>query len=296
MGGSLKDRLGAILAVLGFIIICVIYVRMRVADGGINEKVFDPYGYYVPEQRSAANEQITYAEYNLGRLNSCKQKTLLQAKTISFAGTGDKTLKCFFLSASEYRNWAEDKTVVPAKGQVCSDLSLDSNGGSTDKEEKRVLDMINKDWLGGTAVTSVDAVRNYNDEYFNAHYAGVNYIYEIVSPFTFKFQNVNNSGTLDNQEIIIVSTDGKYRITFSHVANWFCAGEPGEPSDYEKDNVDSSWLNHMHQTIVGNSGNSKVKNGPAGMIIGYGKDDTTVKFEKKNNSGWEVIKFGDMIK
>lgn len=136
----------------------------------------------------------------------------------------------------------------------------------------------------------------------------------IISPFQFVFGNMNTtsrhemegsgSSPVVVEEIVIVSRDGKCRITFDNVVNWFCAGPVGTQGDAistEWDDVDKTykkiykgWTEHssgknVHYSLIGNSGNAVVTGGGSGYIIGYAKEDTTVKIEYLNGTRWEEI-------
>lgn len=301
MYGSLKDRLGAILALLGFIIICCIYVFMKSQNGKSVEKVFGPETFYTPEQIADENQRQLYAEYNLGRLNECKKTTLSTTAVRSLSGISGSNWSCFFIPKSVYSTTLQ-KT-VPTGSDYKAALGLTDR--CTDKNEIKIYgDLISTDSFGSAAYDFAQAIVDYSgtDTFTEVGADGKvktpkpNVVYEIVAPFSFKFENVNNAGTNDNKHIVILSADGKYRITFNKVANWFCAGSDGKPSDYENSGNNASWLRHVHQTIIGNSSNAKVKGGSAGCIIGYGYDDTTVIIEEIGNGGWVQTSLSEAIK
>lgn len=114
----------------------------------------------------------------------------------------------------------------------------------------------------------------------------------IVSPFDFKFLNNN---TDDGKSIVIGNLNDTVRITFDNTANWFCAGIPvmsmteSDSGDYYESYDDWTSHNQNHRNIFGISTNSKIRSGPAGVVIGYASNLTTMRIEEFNGISWEQI-------
>lgn len=99
--------------------------------------------------------------------------------------------------------------------------------------------------------------------------------YPLIAPFNFNFRTANTDGST----ITIESEDKTMVITFDNVLCWFC-GMKGTNVNYE------DLVNHRsHGDVVGDSANSSVTSGSAGCIVGFGGQNTTVRFECLNSEG-----------
>lgn len=140
--------------------------------------------------------------------------------------------------------------------------------------------------LDATAISRIGAV-SFSE-------LGVSDVCQIISPYGFTFGN-NNTAVDSPEEIVIynVSSSNPIRITFSNVANWYCAGEQGTTmtvgSSTSKDTA--SWEEHgnYHLSIIGSSSNAVISGGSAGSLIGYGNPATTVTIEQKTDNTWDTI-------
>lgn len=128
-----------------------------------------------------------------------------------------------------------------------------------------------------------------NNDSYNLYIEDESGFNQILAPFPFNFISTNTEGNT----ITIVDTSGKVRITFTNVANWFCAGQPVADSsaDVSENLSYNSWLSHgtPHGTIIGATANAEVKSGTAGVIIGYANYSTEVTVEVLKDGGYKTI-------
>ena len=268
----MSDRKYTILAFLGFILLCVIYVFNVNPDRYTN--TFMVGDYYAPDSvSSAASANKIYEELAGGRQVACPQtEMVMSSENIAYitgiylqSETNKYNNTCFFLTFDDI---GMDNSVV-SKQDYITKLNLKA----TNIEN-------------ATALSLSSIVNNINDDYV-----------EIVAPFKFIFNNVNT--TDGNNKLEIINSAGNCMIVFEDVANWFCAGTPGtESNNNENSNtIPEDWPNHQHNTIIGNSANAVVAGGQAGQVIGYATSNTRVSIYYKNDSGeeWKPMTIKDWL-
>jgi len=121
--------------------------------------------------------------------------------------------------------------------------------------------------------------------------------YEIIAPFSYSFLNTNLDDSKSNT-IIIKNANGTCRMTVENAANWFCAGTVGTETVYTNtsDTAPKSWAEHSqkHMTKIGASSTVK-SSGSAGELIGYGDNDTVIKFEAYVNGAWGEVSLYELV-
>ena len=306
------DKLGMVLSFVAVIIICIVVGRNYNFDA--SEKVYAVDEYYTAKEfgdRSTSEKEL-YAQMTGAKTSSCPVTTL--------SSTENGTLRISIYT--QHNNWVNNNFFVPNNY-----LGLDSSlvnprvalWDTSDGENRPLTDLLGLNTASSAITTSGD--QKINDLFTENLFAGVDYI-EIVSPFTFTFDNVNtNSINTDGYETIaIINSTGNIRITFSNVANWFCAGSPSS-GEYQSGTVVNNdgtvsarvipWYKHgngeeydsvtntvqkfPHTTIIGNTANASVRGGSAGFVIGYAHYDTTFRIEKLVNGTWVNISFKEWI-
>lgn len=119
---------------------------------------------------------------------------------------------------------------------------------------------------------------------------GVYQCYEIIAPFTFKYDNSNMES--ERNKIVIYNTSRTCRITIEDVDNWFCAGLPGQEMtvDSRMSEGPITWVQHgqKHLSFIGNHSNSIKKGGSAGELLGYGSANTKFTIEIHTDAGWQT--------
>lgn len=304
----MSDKVGVVLSLLAFIIITVIVVNNYNFEA--DEAQFGIGDYYVagtPADRANSEKQLL-AQMNGARNVACPQTTMEKTadglyRIGSYKVDPDGVLwrnEYFFLSNKVMKNTAGNALITP----------VDSNWeGSGSGVQKSFVENsgIERDIAFSMNPTIHDLFPFINDTV------------EIISPFTFTFDNINTNSrheitiggnSVYCEQIVIISKDGKCRITFDNVANWFCAGpidSQGEVISQEYDEATESykpvrktWEQHsskdtVHYSVIGNSGNAVVTGGGPGLVIGYAKPDTIVKFEYNNGGSWQDMSLHDWM-
>lgn len=301
----MSDRVGIFLALVAFVIISIVVVKNY--NFAADDVQFTEGGFYVAGTQAdrQMSEKQLLAQMNGVRNVHCPQTAISQTEhgMCRIAVYNNGTLwrnECFFIP-NEYLNekYKLHNPITPYWDETGKDtrcavdlMHLDSSIAKT--LNPKMSSLISD----GTGSGS-----NYKFP------SGEQYA-ELISPFQFVFENLNTSSKHtdeagnDVEKIVIVSKDGKCRITFDNVANWFCAGDVGEKgeavssvwneAEERYDPVYKTWEEHatgenVHYSIIGNSGNAIVSGGGAGTVIGYAKGDTTVKVEYLAGSTWTEL-------
>ena len=257
----MKDRVYMVLAFLGFVVLCVVYVF-----NNDSTKLFVQYdavdSYYIPKDQAYNNDQAAneiFEEMNGSRSVHCPQTELKRAQAIIPNN----------IPSGSQRS-AYGVTCFPVNGYVT---------GTTDA-------LLNSDSLN--AIPNVDLAEAVKLSQLNG--IDQDAYYELIAPFSFVFGNNNTDST---NIIQLVSTTGNCRITFSNVANWYCAGPVGTVSQtgsgtYENE---TAWDMHddKHLSVIGKSTNAVVNHGSSGYVVGYGTSETTILVEVLTSDGFEPI-------
>ena len=267
----MSDKWYTVLAFIGFIILCVIYVFNVNPDRYIN--TFMVGDYYAPESvTSAQSAAEIYQDLSGGRKVSCPQTTLSMSENNIAYVTGMYILSeknmynniCFWLTFDSI-----DKPVVTiSPSGYKSELSLNSD--NIEKSQTQTMSSL---------------VNGITGEYV-----------EIIAPFKFLFDSVN---TIDPTKISIMNSSGNCMLVFEDTANWFCAGPIGTESENNDGStaVPEDWVNHQHNTVMGSSSNAVISGGQAGQVIGYATKDTKVSIYAKVNGSdeWTQISVKDWL-
>lgn len=263
----MKDRVYMVLAFLGFIVLCIVYVF-----NSDSTKMFVQYdavdSYYVPKDQAYNNDMAAnqiFEEMNGSRSVHCPQTELKRALAItpnSIASGNERSaygVTCFPVNA--YVTGMTDAITGPEKLDQITNIS----------------------GVAPVTLTQLGAV-------------DVGAQYELIAPFSFVFGNNN---TDSDKTIVLVSTTGNCRITFSNVSNWFCAGPVGTVSQtgsgtYENE---TSWDMHdgKHLSVMGKSNNAIVDHGSSGYVVGYGTTETTILVEKLTDDGYKPISLREFM-
>ena len=288
----MKDRVYMALAALGFVLICIIFVKNY--DVKQDAKTFEIGTYYTPDisnQQKSAYE--IYQQIAGSRAIQCPE-TGLSGYNGMIANIG------VMFSNNTHNRYDVSYWIFPMSisNEDGGFISLDSG---SDIYYKNVMHLGSSYTVAGT-VAAKDL------------YSGINLPDEpwpIISPFAFSFLNSNtdNVDYVETEEvevsssgetIIIINSKRNCRITFDNVSNWFCAGPVGTSMTLgsKTNNDEIEWENHRghHQTIIGSSGNADVNGGGAGQVIGYANKNTTVAIEVLVGTDWVPISADDFIK
>ncbi len=290
----MKDRIYMVLAFLGFILLAVVTISNYDIDQ--DEKVFAVGDFYTPQTvRSRVDSSVElYAQMSGDRGRGCPQssmqKVIGSVKNIESLNSSNERNKygatCMFVPCSVMVNGASSNVEI-------------NPSFTSGKDPDSVRSQLNaKCSLVGTDSLMLGDLWNID---------GDTYV-ELVAPFNFTFGNIN---TTDNDTIIITNTLGNCRITFSGVANWFCAGTPGtswltgsgtannltawEDHGKQTRGADGSNINAAHLTIVGKTSNSQINGGTVKDVVGYGTADTSVYIEVYGNNSWEPMSIYEFI-
>lgn len=273
----MKDRVYLALAVVGFIIIVFICVNNQ--DGPTNYE-YDVGGAYTPVQRDDMGSAAELYQQLIGsRVLTCPVVEMSKSKDTvplsNVVGAGDHIYGVNYMFVEQ--SLISNDTVNPTLSEVKEPLNL-SDKWDDKTNDIRIADLFTSD----------------------APIQSTGECFKLLAPFSFSFENVNvSSDGSSTQTIILNNAKGNCRITFSNVANWFCAGPYGTTTrvSASTDGI-AQWEEHYtaHHTIIGNSGNATVKGGYSGYCIGYGTGDTTIKIEKYSNGKWIVLSLEDFIK
>lgn len=298
----MSDKVGIFLSIVALIIIGIVVAKNY--NFAADEKQFTEGGFYVagtPANRQMSEKQLL-AQMNSARNVQCTQTQISQTERgmcrIAIYNKSDLWRNEYFFIPNEYL----DEGVKLLNPQEAYWTDADNTHGSSIRSACDILN-INSSVADSKTVTLRDL-------------CDIDGYCELIAPFQFVFENMNTNskheclecnvtdGRGSCEKIVIVSKDGRCRITFDHVANWFCAGDIGEPGQATSTEWDEStesyitkrksWEEHaagqnVHYSVIGNSGNSVVSGGGAGIIIGYGKPTTTVKIEYLNGTIWNEI-------
>lgn len=300
----MSDKVGVFLSLVAFIIIAIVVSKNY--NFAADEVQFTEGGFYVagtPADRQMSEKQLL-AQMNSARNVQCPQTHIAETtnglcRIAVYNKDKDNKWRNEYFFIPNY--WLKDKEVKLLNPQEAYWTDADK-GAST---VRSACEMLN---INAAAADTTGVTLN--------QLCGITEYCELVAPFQFVFENLNTTSRHDCtqcnvvegkgscEKIVIVSKDGKCRIIFDHVANWFCAGEigkEGEATSTEWDDVTESyktkrksWDEHatgqnVHYSVMGNSGNSTVSGGGAGIVIGYGKPETTVKIEYLSGSTWTEL-------
>ena len=267
----MKDRIYMVLALLGFVVISVVFVK-NYDKTGRDARDFEIGAYYSPSrsQRSESAYEI-YQQIAGTRSITCPETSLS-----SFSGMA---LNIGTMYGSSTRSLYDcTYWMFPLS------ISNPEGGFATTDKWAEVL-KINKNMQSGCTVESLYSHLESDIDGF-----------EIIAPFDFDFVNYNTDGT---NSIIIKNKRNNCRITFGNISNWFCAGPVGTTMTVGKnvENTVKTWEEHnsFHQTIIGNTNNAKIQSGSAGQIIGYANTGTTVTIEVLQDDKWEITNFKNFV-
>lgn len=278
----MKDKVYMVLSVLGFVLICFIFVQNY--DVKQDSKEFELGSYYVPtitsQQDSAAE---IYQQISGSRAIRCPETSLS-----TYEGAKANIASMFnnaYPNKYEATMWMFPTSIVP---NTSSRLSLDANN------ENYYVKSLN---LGNqyTAASKVTVRNLYNDIVSDDE------AFPIIAPFQFYFVNSNTDNDEGNGETIIIQNSKKNcKITFTNASNWFCAGAYGTTMTLgsRTTNDKISWEEHKghHQTVIGQSANASVNGGGAGQVIGYATGSTEVLIEYLDGTDWMPISVDTFIK
>lgn len=271
----MRDKVYMVLAFIGFVIIAVVVVINRGAAGNTYYEIGSS---YVPAQRTdLMSSKELYNQLTGLRALTCPAITRESTKNGRVVLTSiwgsyydhPYDLSCLFLSNNAL---SSGSTINPSLSSFESDLMLSAEDKTADSV--LIKDLFTVDVFGTTGCT------------------------EIIAPFTFMYSNMNTSVKIDDstkaivQDIVITNLKGNCRITFSNVANWFCAGPIGTES--LKSNTSDgivAWENHAtaHHSIIGDSPNAIVRGGVSGDVIGYANSNTSITIEVFENGSFKKV-------
>lgn len=275
------------LAFLGFIFLAIVCIRNY--DGTQEKKEFGPFTYYVPDFRYDTVSSKTLYDRLLNRRSiTCPETTMRRSDSMvsmgSVCGSGHPyNITSFFVGWDDLGV----KQVVLRKASWWKGLGFSSESVLSGSGEVSFATLF-ADQEMGLDNNTVDENGGYN-------------VVEIVAPFSFNYGNVNTN-TENGCDIVIINAGGndkqKCRITFHNVANWFCAGTPGQTMEVKNGTGkgEQSWEDHSqcHQTIIGNTKNADINGGSAGTVLGYANGATTIKIEIYDGS-WKTVSIMDWI-
>jgi hypothetical protein len=283
----MKDRVAMTLAFIGFIIIAVVVINNY--DTTQDEKDFAVGTYYTPSNvKSKTDSSVElYQQMTGSRKLTCPQTEMSK--------TTNSTFTLATLYGNNNTNKYNAKTLFVTStfaGATSTNLTMDNSDS-----DNPIFNLANV----GLSTSGIAKANNMSTETEGVKlgelwdFGEYNYI-EIIAPFNFVFGSVN---TTNSDEIIIVNTKGNCRITFSNVANWFCAGPVGtsQVTSNGTSDVTTSWENHKdsHHTIIGSTTNASVTGGSTKDIIGYATSETTVLIESYSNDGWSPLSLYNFI-
>lgn len=275
----MSDRKWAVVAFIGFIILCIVYVNNAPKEG--RPKDFAYGSFYEPVIKSQdENAAEVY-------------KSLV----------GTKGLECPVVELS--RSY-DDLAYITNYYQVYQSnneynivnffLKMnDLENSSRNPNPSSINDIKDVLGVGNDIMNSVEAI-NIMNTFCDSNSDEPEYFYdEIIAPFAFSFDSINT--TNQNNELAIINKKGNCKIVFNNVANWYCAGPVGTVQTVvDSGNASGSeWINHQHFTVIGKSSNSSVKGGDAGQVIGYIGENTTVSIYKLDGNNWVQISIKDWI-
>lgn len=285
----MKDRFYMVLAFIGLIILCVVYVLNYESNG--ENAIFEPDSYYQPAHSSSGeNAVLLYSQMTGARSITCPQKSFTTSSSNIFVNTqGAYGVKCFFLPDSDVNMGKWDMTGIDSCLQSAhkneSSCKLNEFINTTGEYNSLRSDVY---MIPASSWNSDKAKFEFEDE------SSVP-IYTFVAPFDFNIDNTNVAqNSARNDTIVLINTTGSCRITLNYIANWFCAGEVGVQRKVSNgtDSDILEWYEHIngpHNTIVGGTGNSDLKSGKAGTIIAYVTPDTEITFEKFEGNSWKPL-------
>lgn len=276
-----------VLASIGFVIIAIVCVVNY--DGSQELKEFGPGTYYTPQARyGMTSSSALYAQMTDRNTIACPVTVLGPPNKSPIALNGVAGSNHPYQITHFFTTW--------------DDMGVDrvtlSRGGKNSMEN--IL------FSGNTGAYTGNGELTFGTLCPSA-FTGDEPYAEIVAPFSFTYENLNTN-VENGQDIVIINTGGskrgRCRITFSGVANWFCADIPGTEqtvaSGTRKDNA--PWDEHYkyHQTIIGNSKNAEINGGSGGVLLGYASAETTVKIEVRKSdssgiSGWQTVSISNWI-
>lgn len=285
----MKDRVYMVLAFIGLIILCGVYVLNY--EGNSDNAIFEPDSYYQPAHSATGeNAVLLYSQMTGARSVTCPQTSIKSSTSAIFINTTSKYgAKCFFLP---------DSDINMSKWDISG---IDGCIQSAHKDDSSCTlgEFINTSGEFNSLVTDTYMIptKEWNDKasIFEFEEEPTVPVYTFVAPFDFKFDNSNSEqGRLKKDVVIIKSNNGLCRITLEGVANWCCAGDVGVPRTVHSGTGNDvlEWYQHIngpHNTIYGNTGNATVKGGVAGNIVAYITADTKITFEKYNGNTWTSL-------
>lgn len=289
----MRDRIWMLLALIGF---CLLAYIVTINYDSNDEGAMYDVGVYVPEVRTdLTNSKTLYEQLQGSRRITCPvvsppspQSGAINMSSI-YGSYNTHKYNMSYMFIGKYPLYGDNPM---------STLTAD-NWSSVLK-------------INNTAASSIDP-QTIEDLFDGDQFSSDEDFIEIISPFSFIFGNVNSGSIeyLDNgagnknldsmaaqQSIVILNAKSTCRITFTDVANWFCAGEVGTFStggSGKNEQVD--WVLHYkyHHSTIGKSPNAVCTGGGPGIVIGYAKKTTTVKIEVWTGSSWETISLNALI-
>lgn len=276
----MKDRFYMVLALLGFILICFIFVQNY--DVKQEAKTFEIGAYYTPTisnrqqsayeiyQQIAGSRAIQCPETGLNAYNG----EVFRIGTMFNSANPNRYNVEFFFFPMGISNSEGGYTQLSSSSEIYY-RTVTQLGNRYDQAQA-----ITADQMYSVALPTEP--------------------WAIISPFSFSFSNSNTDNVEgDGETIVIINDKGNCRITFTNAANWFCAGSVGTSmtKGSNTDNNTVEWEDHKgnHQTIVGASGNASIHRGGAGSVIGYASSQTSVFIEALVGTEWTPISVKDFI-
>lgn len=270
----MKDRIYLALAFIGFIVIAIVTVKNY--DISQDDKEFGVDTYYIPQEvKSRTDSSVELYQQMVGnRKLTCPQPDMIK--------TTSPTHNLATLYGNSFENEYAAKTIF---------VTMDTTGSTTaNLSDKSTV-------LGDAGVVQVDTARTASSFRLGDLWSIEDGAYvELIAPFNFLFGNVN---TTDGSTIVIINNRNNCKITFTNVANWYCAGAVGTTQVTTNGTGDgaTSWEDHVnnHHTIIGATSNAKVSGGSAKDVIGYATSETIVTIERYKDNAWGTISFLDFM-
>ena len=267
----MKDRVYMVLAFMGFIILCIVYVFNSASSSKLNQ-TYQLDSFYVPKDQAYNNDNaanLIYQEMIGSRSMTCPKTELDRASAV---------LPNSIPSGSERSTYGV--VCLPVNGYVTGTTSA-----ITKTEDLDSISGINS--VGPVTLSSLGAT------------ASSTY-YELIAPFSFEYGNKNVDVSEDGlDEIILVSSTGNCRIIFKGIQNWFCAGVIGTVTQSGSGTYQNEqpWSSHdtCHLSVIGKSSNALLKKGGAGYIVGYGTTNTTIEVQKLTEDGYVTISLKEFV-
>lgn len=270
----MKDRIYLALAFIGFIVIAIVTVKNY--DVSQDEKEFGVDTYYIPQEvKSRTDNSVELYQQMVGnRKLTCPQPDMTK--------TTSSTHNLSTLYGNSFENEYAAKTIF-----VTMDVTGSTSSNLTDKS------MV----LADMGVVQIDPARTASSFRLGDLWDISDGTYvELIAPFNFLFGNVN---TTSGTEIVICNNRNNCKITFTNVANWYCAGTVGTTQVTTNGTGEdaTAWVDHInnHHTIVGATSNAKVSGGSTKDVIGYASADTIVTIERYQDNAWTTISFLDFV-